>query len=127
MVKMGEIEANKDKWLREISILKKRKEGIDKQVNKLLNEQKELENSIINISQFIESLKEDEIKISYHAWVRYFERIEGFDLEKLEKEILTSEIKERIKTLGDGTYKNVIKNGKLTLIVKNNNVVTILD
>lgn len=66
--------------------------------------------------------KKQEITISDHAMVRYLERVKGIDIEEIRKEILTENVLDLIKTLGDnGSYPN--KNFKL--VVRNKNVVTI--
>tara|TARA_R110000751_G_scaffold112175_3_gene210973 strand:+ start:1185 stop:1559 length:375 start_codon:yes stop_codon:yes gene_type:complete len=60
--------------------------------------------------------------ISEHAILRYFERVKGFDLSEIEKEILTPKVKEMIETLGNtGVYPN----NNFQVCLKNNVIVTI--
>jgi chromosome segregation ATPase len=79
----------------------------------------------------IEKLKEEikrlsttkDPKVSEHAIVRYFERVKGFDISEIEKEILTEEVLELIEKLGgSGSYPNkdfsvVMKDFTVTTIV----------
>lgn len=62
------------------------------------------------------------IKFSEHALVRYFERIKGYDLEEVKKEILTEEALELINKLGgNGSYPN----GEFNIVLRNYTIVTI--
>ncbi len=63
----------------------------------------------------IKSLKEDidkfekngSIKVSEHAIVRYFERVKGFNISDIEKEILNEEVLKMVEQLGgNGGYPN---------------------
>lgn len=67
--------------------------------------------------------KDDKIRVSEHAILRYFERVLGFNMDAVEKEILSKEVLSMIKTLGgNGSYPN--KNFKV--IMKDNTVTTII-
>ncbi len=94
---------------------------------KLANIQKEyhLKLKIINeIKTEIDKFNlSNTIEISDHAIVRYTERVLGYDIDYIKKQILTTEIQELIETLGgNGNYPN--KDFKV--VVKNNTVVTIV-
>lgn len=95
-----------------------------------LNEkQKEYNNKLIHLKGLkvkvanIENNKK--LKVSEHALLRYFERVKGFDLSQIEKEILTESVLKLVDILGgDGTYPNedhsvVMKNYTVTTIVEN--------
>lgn len=89
------------------------------------NKQKELSlknKSIKAIERQIETYEKDnDVKVSEHAIVRYFERVLGFDIPVIEKEIKNG-IEEQIKVLGSsGNY--VVKT--YTAVVSDNTVVTI--
>ncbi len=76
------------------------------------------------IKEKLNSLELDEPVISDHAFVRYFERVKGFNLDDIQSEVFTDKIKEMIETLGgSGQYPN--ENG-YALVMKNNVVTTIL-
>jgi len=118
---MGELEQNVvGKYLRELEIVKKQKAGVDSKVKKALNEQKELQNRIDNINKFLASTKQS-IEMSQHAWLRYFERVLGYNLREIEREIISKEICDRHYKLGDGIYQK----GNFNLVIQNKKVVTI--
>jgi len=51
--------------------------------------------------------KNGNIKVSEHAIVRYFERVKGFNISDIEKEILTEEVLKMVEQLGgNGGYPN---------------------
>lgn len=63
------------------------------------------------------------IKVSEHAIVRYFERVKGFDISEIGKEILSVEVLSLVEKLGgNGTYPN--KDFKI--LMKNNTVTTVV-
>lgn len=64
-----------------------------------------------------------EIRLSEHAVLRYFERVEKRDLLEIEKEIITDELKNTVKLLG-GTAE--IKRKGYTIIIKDYIIVTII-
>ena len=92
------------------------------------NMQKELSLKVRNkesIEQKINDLKIDnkDIKLSEHALVRYFERVKGYNIEEIENEIITDELKKLVETLGlNGTYPF----GEYKLKVRNGIIVTLL-
>ena len=63
------------------------------------------------------------VKVSEHAIVRYFERVLGFNIEQVEKEILSEKVLSLIETLGgNGTYPN----GDFSVIMKNHTATTVI-
>ncbi len=63
-------------------------------------------------------------KVSEHAIVRYFERVKGFDIAAIEREILSDPILKQVQTLGgNGTYPNA--NG-YSVVMKSHTVTTIV-
>ena len=65
-------------------------------------------NAIKTIKEQIEKFENNKnIKVSEHAIVRYFERVKGFDISDIEKEILTDEVLMLVEQLGGtGGYPN---------------------
>jgi hypothetical protein len=65
----------------------------------------------------------EKLKVSEHAIVRYFERVKGFDIEQVEKEILSEKVLILVDKLGgNGSYPNdgfsvVMKNYTVTTVV----------
>jgi hypothetical protein len=66
--------------------------------------------------------KDEGLRVSEHAYVRYFERIEGYDLAEIESKILTDEVKRLVDVLGtNGEYPL----GTNSIVMKDGVVVTI--
>ena len=93
----------------------------------LINKQKEYEAKLSAIKKIKEEIfkfeNDNSVKVSEHAIVRYFERVKGFDITEIEKDILSDEILKLIEQLGGtGTYpgkdfKVVVKNFTITTVV----------
>lgn len=63
------------------------------------------------------------LEVSEHALLRFFERIEGRDVEAIRQQIMDPSIKELIKVLSkNGTYPHP---DGYSVVVRNNNVVTV--
>lgn len=63
-----------------------------------------------------------EIRVSEHAIIRYLERVGGMDIEAIERQILSEDVLNSIKTFGgNGTYPS----GEYKAIVKDYVIVTI--
>jgi len=79
---------------------------------------------IDSLRQKINSFNKDEgIRVSEHAMLRYVERVMGCDMKALEEKIIDGKLKSCIETLGG--------NGKypcdgFTAVVKNNTIVSII-
>lgn len=69
-------------------------------------------------------LKPEEIVCSQHAFVRYFERVKGIDIQQVEKDIITDDIKNMVETLG-GTGEFPHKEGFI-LVMKDKIITTII-
>lgn len=81
--------------------------------------------------QAIEKLKnemaklnnKESLKVSEHAIVRYFERVKGFDIEQVKKEILSEQVVKLVEQLGgNGQYPNE----RFSVVMKNYTVTTIV-
>jgi len=71
----------------------------------------------------IERIKgESELIVTNHALLRYFERVKGFDMEEVKKEILTEEVLRLHKELGSGKFPNE----GFHVVIVNNVVKTVL-
>lgn len=110
-----------------ISQLNKMKGDFEVLKSEISSKQKELssKNKLIKeIQQKIDKLQDNgEIHISEHAFIRYFERVKGYDLKEIEKDILTEDVLKLIEQLGgSGKYPNkdfqvVMKDYTVTTIV----------
>lgn len=91
------------------------------------NKQREYNQKIQTIKKLKDEMSKlnnnKSLKISEHAIVRYFERVKGFDITQVEKEILSDKVLKMVDTLGGtGTYPNdgfsvKMKNYMVTTIV----------
>ncbi len=64
----------------------------------------------------------DELMVSDHAMVRFFERVLGYDIGKIKSEILSDQVKTLVDKLGCGKFPN----GKYHVVVKDKVVRTII-
>jgi len=112
--------------------LQRRLEGAINDVNTKKDERKILseqilkgESQIAKMRKEIEDLKNEEngIIVSEHAILRYFERVLGFNIEDVKKQILPDDVHHKIKLLGgSGSYP--VDNYRIK--VKDGVIVTIL-
>lgn len=91
-------------------------------VKKQISEESQKLNTL---KQKLTSLKRSNkaILITDHALVRFFERVKGYDIEEIKKEILTESVQELIKKLGtSGEYPT---GNDFSIVLRDGNVVTI--
>ena len=91
--------------------------------------QKEYSDKLTSIKEIEHKIKKidviNNIRIADHAIVRYFERVKGFNIKDIEKEILTQEMINIISQIGgSGTYPS--SNGEFKVCMKNYTVTTII-
>lgn len=91
--------------------------------NKTIEYNKKLQ-QIKNINSEIRKIDNNKkLKVSEHAIIRYFERVKGFDISKIEDEILNDTVLDMVEKLGgSGRYPNngyqvVLKNLTVTTII----------
>lgn len=119
-------DARKIKGLQsQLSALQGEAEAIKIDISSKQKEYNNKMNAINRLKQQIDNLsKNKNIKISEHALIRYFERVKGYDIDEIEKEILNDDILKMVEVLGgNGKYPNkdysvVIKDFTVTTIVK---------
>lgn len=88
---------------------------LQEEINKAQSIERQIEAEILR-------LKEDNIIISEHAILRYFERVLNYNIDEIKSILLTPEVESNIKKCGNGTYP---ANG-FKIIVKNNVIKTIV-
>ena len=93
------------------------KGNIDREINQLKSKEQSIKEEIKKLTT-----KSTEIIVSEHAILRYFERVLGFNLDDIKKEICTEEFLNLANTLGNGTYPI---GESARAVVKNNVIVTI--
>lgn len=83
----------------------------------------ELARAKTDLQRKIEAVKEASAEpiVSEHALLRYFERVMGFDLEEIKRQMLTDQAKAMICQFGSGK----IPGGGCRLVVQNRVVVTV--
>lgn len=91
------------------------------------NKQREYHNKLNTIKclekQINDFEKDKIIRVSEHAIVRYFERILGFNISEIEKEIVNDDVLSLVNQLGgSGKYPN----RDFSVVMKNHTVVTIV-
>lgn len=75
------------------------------------NKQQERNQKLQAIEKLRKQIKElessDNPRVSEHAILRYFERVKGYDIEAIEKEILSEDVLKMVEKLGgNGSYPN---------------------
>ena len=89
----------------------------------LNNKLQSAERNLGKILEEIKKLKEgNKIIVSEHAMLRYIERVLGIDLKEIERRILTDEVKEQYKIVGNGRFPI---NDEFRALIRDNVVVTI--
>jgi len=89
----------------------------------LNNKLQSAERNLGKIREEIKKLKEgNKIIVSEHAMLRYIERVLGIDLKEIERRILTDEVKEQYKIVGNGRFPI---NDEFRALIRDNVVVTI--
>ena len=92
----------------------------------IANKQREYNLKLVAINHLKDEINKinntTNVKVSEHAIVRYFERVKGFDIAEIEKEILSDSVVKLSETLGgNGTYPN----NDYSVVMKNFTVVTV--
>ena len=89
----------------------------------LNNKLQSAERNLGKIQEEIKKLKEgNKIIVSEHAMLRYIERVLGINLKEIERRILTDEVKEQYKIVGNGRFPI---NDEFRALIRDNVVVTI--
>ncbi len=91
------------------------------------NKQREYDQKLKSIQRLKDEMNKldssENLKVSEHAIVRYFERVKGFNIEEVEKEILSESVLDLVGKLGgSGSYPN----NNFSVVMKNNTVITII-
>ena len=92
--------------------------------NKELDSKKK---SLKELQLKIQNLKNSKnVIVSEHAILRYFERVLGFDLEDIQKKILTDSVHGLIEKLGSNSGQYPVRESDFSVVLKNNVIVTIV-
>jgi len=115
-----------------------KRKGLQSQLNTMTGELEALKIEVANKQReiqmklkAIESLKAEiekmasvtDFRVSEHAIVRYFERVKGYSLDEIEREILSDEVIRMANILGDS---GKFPNGDYHVVMRNKTVTTII-
>jgi len=117
----------------DIEELTYKRNALNAQMTKLIEERnrtneqiRSIAEKISNIDHQISSMKKshklNKTGITDHALLRYLERIHGFDVEEIRKELMTDSLRKCLQTYKTG---KVTENG-ITYIFRDNAIVTIM-
>lgn len=94
-----------------------------------LNSKRKIIDQLKNKIKEIESETDDEITITEHAYLRYFERVLNYDLSEIKNEIVTDQVLKLTEKLGKSgsfpTGKQTKEGKEYRIALKNNVVVTV--
>lgn len=94
-----------------------------------LNSKRKIADQLKNKIKELESETDEEISISEHAYLRYFERVLNYDLKEIKKEIITDQVLDLTSKLGNSgsfpTGKKTNDGKEYRVALKNNVVVTV--
>ena len=78
--------------------------------------------AVRRLKKEISKLDDETLKVSEHAIVRYFERVKGYDISEIEKEILSESVIKLVEQLGgNGSYPNE----NFSVVMRNYTVTTV--
>ena len=94
-----------------------------------LNSKRKTVDLLKNKIKEIENETNDDITVSEHAYVRYFQRVLNYDLNEIKKEIITEQVLDLTSKLGNSgsfpTGKKTTDGKEYRVALKNNVVVTV--
>jgi len=101
------------------------KENLHSQKKALLADLQLKEKQLYNYKEELSKLQKNSgtLIVSEHAMIRYLQRVYKLDLQKIEQEILTPDIQERIICYGNGSYNSE----EFGIKVVDNVIVTVFD
>jgi len=106
-----------------LDVVKEQQRDASRKVNQASERLKEVRNEIRQLT-----VENPAVLVSEHAILRYFERVLGYDLEKIKSVIVPPQTQQQIEHFGGGTFP-VSSNNNLPpfkIRVRNNTVVTVL-
>jgi predicted nucleic acid-binding Zn-ribbon protein len=114
------LQTQKDKAKAELEAAKEEQRDSGRRVNDLTDKLRSIEDRIKKLSE--KAAENGEVIVSEHAFLRYFERVLGYDLEDIRKKILNPTAEAAIKQFKSGVFPGQ----GFKLRVRNNKVVTLL-
>lgn len=116
------LQSQRDKTRASLELARAEQRDANKKVNDLHSKLTSLERRIKDLTY--KAAEVGEIVVTEHAFLRYFERVLGMDLEEIRKKIVTPEIELQIKTLKSGVfpgegYRLRVKDGAVVTLLTN--------
>ncbi len=126
------LETRRRKVKENLNVRKTEQVSLSREINQLIRNVKDIEGQIELLK--VNKVNKNSIIITEHAILRYLERVEGVDIERVKKDILDDKVLRQIKTLGTGYYPctkrfEAWKNREdmpFRIRVRDNSVVTVL-
>lgn len=114
------LQTQRDKLAGELKAAIQESENAKRLVGDLRQRLQAVESKIKALNE--ECQNKGEIVVTEHAYLRYFERVLGFDLDQVKKEIVTPELEGLIKNFKTGVFPGKgfslrVKNGTITTLV----------
>lgn len=94
---------------------------LEDEIHRKNRELKDARGRVAMLDRMIKAKVQD-VKVSDHAIIRYFERKLGFDVDGLRSQILTESLVKQIRQLGDGKFPTC---DGMTAVVSQGTVVTL--
>ena len=85
----------------------------------------DLQKKIDEVDKRIKEITETPV-VSEHAMLRYFERVEGYDLEEIRRKIMPERVEEQVKLIQTGTFPVGVNGSSFRVRAKNRVVLTVL-
>jgi hypothetical protein len=92
------------------------------QINTLNTQLRQHNKDINHTEKMIRLMRQGELTVTDHAKLRYLERVEAINPADVVSKILTPQLREMVKTLGDGKYPV----DDFQVVVSNNSVITVI-
>lgn len=110
----------------EVTQLKSERDDKNKTIDAHLSKIKSLEKELESLKQKEKEHQDasDGIVVTEHAIIRYFERVLGFDVEKIKRQMIPEKTRNQIKVMKSGLFPE--GNGKYKLRVRDGTVVTLV-
>jgi len=118
------LETRRRKVKEVLTIKKDEQQVLSREINQLIRNVKDIESNIQTLKA--KKISINSITVTEHAILRYLERVEGVDIERVKKDIVDGETLKRIQTLGPGYYPRTVDEIPFRIRVKDNAVVTVL-
>lgn len=120
-VVLKNLQSQKTEAQAELKMVESERRGLDDKIGKVKARLKSLDRQITELKDSSATPV-----VSEHAMLRYFERVLGYDLEEIKKQILSEKTIEQIRVLRSGRFPATHNGFHFKLRVKDRVVITVL-